>query len=198
MAWNHSIQYLPWVLRTVSPRSGRVANALDVGTGDGDLPALLTRVADEVVGLDADAGQSAAAAARHPDTRVRFVTADVLEAEVDGAPFAIVTCLAALHHMDLEAGLTRLRDLTAPGGVLVIVGLATDATALDRVRSALAVPVSGVKRRVLGWYDHGAPMQAASLPSTRVREAAARILPGSRYRTRLYWRYSLVWRAPSR
>jgi hypothetical protein len=30
----------------------------------------------------------------------------------------------------------------------------------------------------------------------QVRRLAGRVLPGGRYRRRLYWRYSLVWHKP--
>jgi hypothetical protein len=35
-----------------------------------------------------------------------------------------VSAVASLHQMDARAGLTQLRDLVAPGGVLVVIGLA--------------------------------------------------------------------------
>ncbi len=45
---------------------------------------------------------------------------DALSADLPRAD--LVASVAALHHMDAVAGLTRLRDLVRPGGTLVVVG----------------------------------------------------------------------------
>jgi len=200
VAWNHSTHYFPWVLRAVEARlqGRRAAAAIDVGSGDGEIAARLTSLAEEVVGLDADAGQTDAARERHAERAgLRFETGDVLGTRLAEEPFDIVTCVACLHHLDLAAGLTRLKRLTAPGGVLVIVGLARDAGAVDRLRTLVAVPVSSLMRRLRGWHDHGAPVREPEEDSAAVRRAVAEVLPGARFRRRLYWRYSVEWQAPA-
>jgi hypothetical protein len=56
----------------------------------------------------------------------------------------LVACVATLHHLGLDRGLKRLRELTAPGGRLVVVGLARSSTALDRALSAWSIPANRV------------------------------------------------------
>ena len=81
-------------------------------------------------------------------------------------------------------------------GTLVVVGLARNQTPIDWILSAFAVPVSRIARVRRGWYDHGAPMLDPRESWGEVRRAAKAALPGSRYRRRLYWRYTLVWNRP--
>jgi 2-polyprenyl-3-methyl-5-hydroxy-6-metoxy-1,4-benzoquinol methylase len=194
-SWNHNTHYYPSILRTVSSRPRR--NALDVGSGDGVLANHLAARIPSVVGIDSSAEQTKRASTTFATTPgLSFVTGDLLTAKVSGAPFDVVTCSAALHHMPMEAALERLKELTAPGGVLIIYGLATNASALDWIGSTLAIPVASISRAIRGWYEHGAPMEEPQDTYAAVKQAASRILPGSHYRKRLYWRYSIVWNRP--
>lgn len=200
MAWNHSIAYFPWVLRQIRDALGphaSSATAIDVGTGDGELAARLTElVGGRVLGVDLEPEQVAIARARHPQPeRLEYAQFDLVGPQSTQAVYDAVVCVATIHHVELATGLARLRALTAPGGVLVIVGLGLATTPAERLRSLLATVVSGVTRRVLGWYDHGAPMQRAHQSYSEIAEVVARELPGAQFRRRLYWRYSVVWRA---
>ena len=151
-----------------------------------------------VVGLDAHQEQVDGARADHPDVPgLRFETGNVLTTKVDGEPFDFVACSATLHHMDTVAGLDRLRDLTAPGGTLVIVGLAFDSTAWDKfVYLVKRVPIRLARARH-GWYQHGGPVAGPKESWTEIRALVQAALPGAAFRKRFYWRYSVVWDRPS-
>jgi len=193
--WNHNIQYFPFIEREVAREPRR--SALDIGSGDGMLAARLARIVPAVVGLDLHEAQVDAASrtwAHVPG--LTFETGDLLTAHLAGVPFDAVTCSATLHHVDLESGLRRLAELTAPGGVLVVAGLAADTSALDVVRSAAKTPIIHVVRLIRGWHDHGSPRQDPRESWSTVREVAERVLPGVVYRRRFYWRYTLVWKRP--
>jgi SAM-dependent methyltransferase len=58
------------------------------------------------------------------DGQVEFVCGDFLTHPFPPASFGLITCVAALHHMDAADALARMSQLLAPGGSLVIVGLA--------------------------------------------------------------------------
>lgn len=194
--WNHNSHYHRVVMRAI-PDAAR--SAIDVGFGDGDLVrALATRV-KRVVGVDADVGvvQRARAAGVDASGDVTVVRADVMRTRFPDEPFDVVSCIAVLHHLPLEAGLERLRDLTAPGGALVIVGLATERGVWDWVVTAAAVPANWIARMLRGDFKHGSPIADPQESYAEIRVAAKRILPGVHYRRRLYWRYTLVWRRPS-
>ncbi|MBB2921513.1 bifunctional 2-polyprenyl-6-hydroxyphenol methylase/3-demethylubiquinol 3-O-methyltransferase UbiG [Cellulomonas cellasea] len=192
--WNHNTHYHPLALRHVRPDT----RALDVGSGEG----LLTRRvvaagAAEATGLDTDPTETARATrAAAGDGRLHYVTGDVLTAPLDERAYDLVTCVATLHHLDLEAGLARLRSLTAPGGHLVVVGLARLGSPVDAVLSLSAVPAAALARLLRHEWEHGSPVAEPATTYADVRDAARRHLPGARWRRHLYWRYSLTWQAP--
>jgi SAM-dependent methyltransferase len=192
--WNHNIAYFPFIEKVA--RATRRGSALDVGSGDGMLADRLAVFIPNVVGLDSDAVQVDAASDRYPRRGLRFDLGDLLTTRVAGEPFDLVVCSAAIHHMVLGEALTRLRALTAPGGTLVVEALARNQTPIDWILGALVVPVSRIARVRRGWYDHGAPKLDPRESWGAVRRAAKAALPGSRYRRRLYWRYTLVWNRP--
>jgi 2-polyprenyl-3-methyl-5-hydroxy-6-metoxy-1,4-benzoquinol methylase len=194
--WNHNIAYFPFIEKAARSQVRR--SAVDVGTGDGMLAARLAEFIPVVVGLDLNAEQSARAASAHPSSAgLRFATGDVLTTRLPEEPFDFVVCSATLHHLELVPALRRLHELTAPGGTLVIVGLATNSSVLDWIiAAASAVPVrlARIGRR---WHDHGAPRQDPRESWTDIRTAVHAELPGSEWRRRLYWRFSVVWNRPS-
>jgi SAM-dependent methyltransferase len=147
-----------------------------------------------VIGIDSSSAQVVLASARFDGTPgLRFVPGNALSRRVPKEPFDFVVCVAALHHMDLDAGLRRLRELTAPGGTLVVIGLARIVSPVDRLLSILVTPFAHITRAKRGWYDHGAPMDDPHDSLATIRLAARNILPGALVRRRLYWRYSLEW-----
>lgn len=193
--WNHNTHYHRLIPRVAPPPYRRV---LDVGCGEGLLTRRLAEHADHVVGIDTSAPMvtraRAEATARDLD-QVEYLHGDALTTRL-GDPFDLVTCVATLHHLDLEAGLARLGELTAPGGTLVVVGLANPSSAGDFVMGALGVPAARWSRWRRGSWDPQAPVADPTVTYGDVRAAARRILPGAQVRVRLYWRYTLVWRRP--
>ncbi|KQY24880.1 hypothetical protein ASD16_05205 [Cellulomonas sp. Root485] len=190
--WNHNTHYHRLALRV----AGSASSALDVGCGEG----LLTRELHasgvaRVTGVDLDPDQVARARSQADDS-LRYLVGDVLEVPRD-EQFDLVTCFATLHHLDLDVGLRRLRSLVAPGGRLVVVGLARVGSPTDAALSLAAVPAAMVADRARGVWEHGAPVRDPEHSYGQVRAAARSILPGARWRRHLYWRYSLVWQSPA-
>jgi SAM-dependent methyltransferase len=194
--WNHNIAYFPFIEKVARSRTRR--SAIDVGSGDGMLAARLADFIPTVVGLDLHSAQADGAAATYPSPHgLRFETGDVLTTRLPDERFDFVACSATIHHLDLVPALRRLRELTAPGGTLVIVGLATNSSVGDRIiAAASAIPVR-VARIGRQWYDHGAPRQDPQDSWSDIRLAVRAELPGAVWRRRFYWRYSVVWDRPS-
>lgn len=188
--WNHNTHYHRALPRWAPPPWGRV---LDVGCGEGLLTRRLAPFAASVTGVDADGAMVARARELAPE--LTYVHGDALTADV-GGPFDLVTCFAALHHLGLEPGLRRLRGLVAPGGTLVVLGMAHGTAPADWAWLGLGALVNTPARRWRGHWEPDAPIKEPTETYRQVVEEARRTLPGSRFRHHLYWRYSLVWRAP--
>lgn len=192
--WNHNTHYHRLVPRLAPPPWRRV---LDVGCGEGLLTRRLAPEATEsVVGVDLSPDVVGRARAQADSPLLRYVVGDVLTAEL-GDGHDLVTCVATLHHLPLRAGLARLRDLVAPGGTLVVVGLANPSAPLDWAAGAAGLAASRWARARRGEWDAGVPLADATTTVGDVRAAATELLPGAVVRIRLYWRYTLVWRAPA-
>ncbi|HEY2579118.1 MAG TPA: class I SAM-dependent methyltransferase [Streptosporangiaceae bacterium] len=191
--WNHNIHYQRLVLRAVPPACGR---ALDVGCGDGLLVRRLAPHCGEVVGIDMAARMIRVARQRCRDLpNVSFVQRDFMACPFgeNNNDFDFVCSVTAIHHMDFAGAVTAMRRLLRPGGRLVIVGLARDASPADWLAGAAAVLPSRVLRVAHGESSSGAPVAAPQMSWSQVRAAAMELLPGVRYRRHLLWRYSLVW-----
>jgi SAM-dependent methyltransferase len=191
--WNHDIHSHRLILAAVPPGA---RTALDVGCGDGLLARDLRAVVPHVTGIDVDG--AVLASARAEVEGVEWVEGDVRTHPFPLDSFDVVASVATVHQLpDLESTFRRLADLTAPGGVLAVVGLARSSTPLDR----LADLVGAVEHRVLARrhevWEHAAPTTWPP-PHTyaQVRRAAARALPGMRWRRLTLRRYAIVWTKP--
>lgn len=173
------------------------ARALDVGCGNGGLTReLRRRGVAEVVGIDRDEPCIARCRA-HPDAgQITYLLGDLLTSDLAPASFDLVSAVASVHHMDTRAALTRLRDLVAPGGVLVVIGLARPDLPRDLPIEAAAFIVNRVRRPPAGTDSMPSPPIVWPPPQRyrEVRRLAVELLPGVRWRRHLLWRYSLVWR----
>ena len=192
--WNHNVHYQPVILSAVPPGC---RTALDVGCGDGLLAARLAERCAEVTAIDRDPRMIAAARAQHP-SGITFIEADFLTYRFPEASFNFVCANTSLHHMDFIAALTTMARVLRPGGQLAVIGLAADKSITDLLAAAPAVPVNLFYRAIYGWGESGAPIMFPDHSWREVRAAASQTLPGVRYRRHLLWRYSLLWRKPSR
>ncbi|MFJ4719959.1 class I SAM-dependent methyltransferase [Streptomyces luteogriseus] len=196
--WDHNARFHRWILRQLPERVG---TALDVGCGSGDLARLLAGRADRVHGIDADPEITVRARELTPAAApVTYAEADALTGLGDQS-YDVITCVAAVHHLPLTRALQTFRDRLAPGGTLVIVGVARELTPVDHLLGIASIPLN-IVMALLKNRGRTAPRPASMTARTRpadltfteiVREARA-VLPGVRLRRRLFWRYTLVWR----
>ena len=195
--WNHNVAFHRELVRDATVRGGR---ALDVGCGDGLLVHELAGVCREVVGAERDPEALSRARRRlagSPSARV--LDADIMDPAVPErlGRFETVTCVAVLHHLPLEAGLARLGELVAPGGRLIVVGLAASRSSWDWLLPGLSViPIRVASRWHHESRDIGVRTARPRESLRQIRTAARRLLPGARVRRRFYYRYTLVWDRP--
>lgn len=199
--WSHNDHYGRWVARRLVAAGAR--DVLDIGCGTGNLIARIRGRIPRITGLEPDATAARVAAERFAgDPAVRIVQADF--AGRDRRRWDAVTLIAVLHHLPLAPAMRELRDCLRPGGRLLIVGCYRTAGIADTLAALPAV----VLNPVIGMMKH--PVPATALPAhmraptvepqeslPEIRAAAGRELPGARIRRRLFWRYTLVYDAPT-
>jgi SAM-dependent methyltransferase len=187
--WNHNIHYHGIVLAAVPTGARR---ALDVGCGEGMLARRLRPLVPHVTGIDLHE-PSLDAALRQSDG-VTYLRADLLAAPFPAASFDVVTCVAALHHVDTETGLRHLAALLRPGGTLVVIGLARSRRVRDLPWDVAGWITTTVLRTRRSEWEQPSPICWPPPETfTSMRDVALQILPGATYRRHLLWRYSLVW-----
>lgn len=194
--WNHNAAYYRFARRRVPPGS---RDLLDVGCGDGQLARGLAGPGRRVLGLDPSPEMVAAARAGSAGiTGLAFEQDDFLTREIPEASYDFVSFVASLQHMDQGAALAKAAKVLRPGGRLVVIGLARDATKADMAVAAIYAPLS--------WFGslrpdfanpEGMPIKMPELSWRETRELARRALPGARLHRRVYWRYTLAWTKPS-
>ncbi len=205
--WNHNEHFHGWILRNLPAR--RQA-AVDIGCGTGVLAGKLASRFAQVTGIDADEGMAAAASERlagKPNVSVERCRFDAFAETADEGKADLMTMVAVLHHLDLGDTLPRFSRLLAPGGRLLVVGLAKVDTPTDVVidlASAVVNPVMGLIKHPhpalpAGEAAGAQPVMPARDPSTTFTEIAAAArssLPGATVRRRLFFRYTLRWDKP--
>lgn len=191
--WNHNIEYQRVILEAVPAGARR---ALDVGCGEGILARALRTRAAHVTGIDAHPPSLALARAEGADG-IDYVCGDFLTHPLEPASFDFIGCVAALHHMDAEAALTRMTELLRPGGSLGIVGLASRRWPHDLPLDAMASVLTRLHRLTKPEWTTPAPTVWPP-PHTfgEAKRMARRLLPGARYRRHVLWRYTLTWTKP--
>ncbi|MFF3907491.1 class I SAM-dependent methyltransferase [Streptomyces sp. NPDC001848] len=195
--WNHNVHYHPAVLAAVPAGCG---TALDVGCGDGLLARKLSTRAGSVTGVDRSP-EMIRLARRDTPPNVTFLRVDYLDdASLPEGGYDFVSAVAVVHHTTFEEAVGRLVRLTAPGGRLMIVGLAYNRTSLDWVISGCGVPASRLHALLRGGKrgPAGMPIEDSTMHWGEVRKAARQLLPGCRFRRRLLWRYTLIWDKPDK
>lgn len=187
--WNHNIHFHPIVMKAIPPSA---TSALDVGTGNGELAGDLRDALPDVTAVDLDAEVLARAAADHDG--IQWIRGDVMTYDF-GRTFDVVASVATIHHLpSLPDTLQRFADLTSPGGVVAIIGLARATTPRDRLLGLAGVAQHQFFSRTRNYWEHSAPtVWPPPHTYSEVRESAARVLPGVRWQQFALWRYALTW-----
>ena len=194
--WNHNVAYHRTLLAAIPPTC---AHALDIGCGTGVLARSLAQRCSHVIGIDL--GHEAIAEARLASAAVpnlRFVEGDATTYPFAPQSFNLITMVASLHHLPLEATIARVSTLLRPGGVLAIIGLYRPATVTDYALAAAALPASHALRMLRGYapQDAAAAMTPPTTTLRQIRAALQLTFPAADVRRRLLFRYTLIAQKP--
>ena len=183
----------------------RIENALEIGCGSGGFTRLLASRARRVVALDLSPEMVRLAKARSAGySNIEYRLGDVMRLSLPAEEYDCIVSIATLHHLPLEPALLKMKDALKPNGTLVIHDLAADDGMLDRGLSALAYPVSALRRfwntgrlrtpREVrnAWAEHGE--HESYLTLAEVREMCRQHLPEALVKRHLLWRYTVGWR----
>jgi SAM-dependent methyltransferase len=191
--WNHNIHYHSLILGAL-PADCR--SVLDVGCGEGILALKLSTCVRRVTAIDIDAPTIALARRDASAENIDYVVGDFLTYPFESR-FDAVVSVAALHHMETTAALTRMRRMLKPGGTLAIVGLARPRYPGDLVFDIPGLIATRWHQRSKGYWESAAPKSYAIRETYADAKAISRrLLPGAHYRRHILWRYTLVWRKP--
>lgn len=191
--WNHNIHYHPRLLDAVPQHAG---SALDVGCGEGMFTRNLAEFVPTVVGIDTDRASIEQARAQAPHGDAQYIVGDFMTHPFADESFYVIASIATLHHLDAPAALTRMRNLLRPGGVIAILGLAGGAPLREMPFDLAATVTHRVLLRNRTYWEHPSPKVFHAPSYAQMRRTAADVLPGSRFRRHLLWRYSLIWTKP--
>ncbi|MEV0821201.1 class I SAM-dependent methyltransferase [Nonomuraea rubra] len=199
--WNHNVHYQRLVVQLMPAGCQR---ALDLGCGDGLLASKLATRAAHVTAADRAPEAVAMACERHGGLdNVEFVTADYLDDPRGLLPegkYDFISAVAVIHHADFTEAAGALTRLLAPGGRLVVIGLARNRSPLDWIISGAGQVASRALRLRHGpktGPGRAVPAMDPVLSWGETGRLARRVLPGCRFRRLLLRRYLLVWDKPA-
>lgn len=197
--WSHNDHFIGWILNELPDRR---RSAVDVGCGRGELAAALSPQFETVRAMDADEQMVRCASSRCAgldNVEVAHEGFDDLRGQYD-----LVTMICVLHHLEVAKALRRFRELVAPGGRLLVVGLAEPRSVADHAWAAASI----VTNPIIGYVEHPwrapepqaadpVPVKDPALSFDELRTLAASTLPGSVMRRHLGFRHTLSWTRPS-
>lgn len=168
--------------------------ALDVGCGEGQLAEALSVRGLSVTGIDVN--NDVLDLARHRKCDVTWVRGNVLSHDFCGERFDLVTSVAVMHHLpQFGEALMQLRNLIAPGGTLVILGLARNSTPVDLAYDAVGAIQHRFYSKLRGFEEDSAPQRFdMAMTYRQTRRQSEVVLPGRSFKRLPLFRYLILWR----
>ncbi len=203
--WTANNHYHDFLLKHV-PQNCQ--NALEIGCGTGAFARRLAERCKRVIALDLSPEMTRVARARSSQfDNLEFQLADAMTWDFPQSQFDFICSIATLHHLPQRELFVKMKHTLKPRGVLVVLDLVQSNSLVERVLDVIGLGISGGLRLIhngrlkpppevrKAWEQHG--KHDSYLNINQVRALADEILPGSRVRRHLLWRYSLVYRAGS-
>jgi len=199
--WDHNSHYHRFLLRHVPPHCSQ---ALELGCGSGTFARLLATRAQQVLALDVSPQMIRLGRERSQQyANSEFQVADAVVWQFPPEHFDCIVSIATLHHLPLEAMLTKMKRALRVNGVLLVLDLYQESLA-GAFTTLAALPVSLILTYLntgrfteppevrAAWAEHG--KHDSYLPLSQLRHRCPVLLPGVKIRKHLLWRYSLMWK----
>ena len=193
--------YYNYLMRHLPPDP---ENVLEIGCGTGAFTRLLASRAHRVIALDLSPQMIRLAKSKSANCKnIEYLLGDVMQLSLPAEEYDCIVSIATLHHLPLTQALLKMKDALKPNGVIIIHDLVADAGIVDRSMSAVAYPVSAMRRfwktgrmrmsREVreAWAEHG--KNEVYLTLAEVREMCRKYLPSAQVKRHLSWRYTVVW-----
>lgn len=196
--WSHNDYFHSWVLANLPQMRG---SALDFGCGRGGLVRALSPHFDQVAGAESDAEMRRIAEASSADVNNVSITDRQLDSWPDSSA-DLVTMVAVLHHLDIDDALRHVERILAPGGRLLVVGLAAPRSPRDLLWDSVSI----VTNPLIGFLHHPWPSPVTGPPPFPVKDPVLSFdeiggivenrLPGAKMRHRIGFRHTIEWTKP--
>ena len=199
--WTANNQYHEFLLKRVPHNC---ENALEIGCGTGAFARLLAARCKHVIALDPSSEMIRVARSRSSRfENVKFELADAMTWNFPQSHFEYICSIATLHHVQQRELFVKMKDALKPRGVLVVLDLVESSSLVERMFDVVGLGVSVGLRLIhngrlkpplevrKAWEQHGKHDSYSTVEE--MRSFADTILPGSRVKRHLLWRYSLVY-----
>ena len=124
--WNHNIAYYNWIKK----QTKKYNSVLDVGCGSGLLVHYLDDGKMSVTGIDTDFSCIEYCKNNYIPDNIMFRQNDFLSFETT-YKYDVITFVASMHHMDMEAAINKAKSLLNKNGKMIIIGLAKPSNFFD-------------------------------------------------------------------
>jgi 2-polyprenyl-3-methyl-5-hydroxy-6-metoxy-1,4-benzoquinol methylase len=199
--WDHNQQYQNYILKHIPQNCNCI---LDAGCGTGELTKKLAPYSNEIIGIDISENMINEASKRKNDEKINYINISVEKFfEETDKKFDVITSIAALHHMNEEKILERMKDKLTEGGKIIILDLVKGGIE-DYVIAIISVPLSIILRlknngrlRVSeeqrkAWEGHF--QYDKYLTIKEVKSIVKKTLGKAKVKKHLFWRYSIIYK----
>jgi ubiquinone/menaquinone biosynthesis C-methylase UbiE len=170
--------------REVRRLNGGPGRVLDIGTGGGDVPAVLLRSGSASLAVGLDTNPAILDQARNLSPRVPLVRADAFQLPFPDQSFDTVVCHLFFHHLDEDQCVALLMEMVRVGKSVVV---------MDLARSRwLYVLVT-----VLGWFSgnrlsrHDGPVSVRRAYTTKeIQRICTRAGVNAKIKQHPFWRWT--------
>ncbi len=198
--WDHNQQYQSILLKHI--KKGGIA--LDVGCGTGEFTRKLSKYAEKTIGIDVSGEMIKKAKELTIDASVEYYCIDLDSFfKQSKQKYDSIVCIAALHHMNEEESLKKMKEALTENGTLCILDLCKNETFSDYVISMFAAVINPIfmliKRGRLrvtkeerdAWKDHFQYDEYKTIKE--MKDILKRVLGGGKIKKHLFWRYSIIY-----